>query len=63
MQFQEIIEARTAEKIVEMTEEMIAEEQEFLESENADPLIELKQQEINLKAMKMSVKRTMTKFV
>ena len=51
MQFQEIIEARTAEKIVEMTEEMIAEEQEYLESENADPLIELKQQEINLKAM------------
>ena len=51
MQMQEVIEARTAEKIVEMTEKMIEEEQEYLDEQGQDPLIDLKQQEINLKAM------------
>ena len=51
LQFQEVIEARTAEKIVEMTEKMIQEEQEYLDEQGQDPLIDLKQQEINLKAM------------
>ena len=51
MQIQEIVEARTAEKIVEMTEKMIQEEQEYLDEQSTDPLIDLKQQEINLKAM------------
>ena len=51
LQMQEIVEARTAEKIVEMTEKMIQEEQEYLDEQGSDPLIDLKQQEINIKAM------------
>ena len=34
-----------------MTEKMIEEEQEYLDEQGQDPLIDLKQQEINLKAM------------
>ena len=56
LQFQEVIEARTAEKIVEMTEKMIQEEQEYLDEQGQDPLIDLKQQEINLKAMEAEQK-------
>ena len=51
LQMQEVVEARTAEKIVEMTEKMIQEEQEYLDEQGSDPLIDLKQQEINIKAM------------
>ena len=51
LKFQEVVEARTAEKIVEMTEKMIQEEQEYLDQQGSDPLIDLKQQEINIKAM------------
>ena len=49
-QLQEQIEEQIAEKIALMTEEMVAEEQEILAAEGQDPLIALKQQEINLKA-------------
>ena len=36
-----------------MTEELVAEEQEYLEGEKSDPLIDLKQQELNLRAQEM----------
>ena len=52
-QFQMEIENQVAERIVEITEELVAEEQEYLESQNSDPLIDLKQQELNLRAQEI----------
>jgi len=52
-QFQMEIENQVAERIVEMTEKLVAEEQEYLESQNSDPLIDLKQQELNLRAQEI----------
>jgi len=46
---QEVLESKIAERISDMTEEMITEEQAAIESQSGDPLIDLKQQEINLK--------------
>ena len=52
-QFQMEIEKQVAERIVEITEKLVAEEQEYLESQNSDPLIDLKQQELNLRAQEI----------
>ena len=48
MQVQQELETKVAVRIAEDTAEMVADEQEFLESQGSDPLIDLKQQEINL---------------
>jgi hypothetical protein len=52
-QFQMQNENEIAEKIVEITEKLVGEEQEYLEGEKSDPLIDLKQQELNLRAQEM----------
>ena len=50
LQVQERIESQVAEKIAEMTDEMVQEEAEVVQEMNEDPLVGLKQQEINLRA-------------
>jgi len=52
-QFQMEIENQVAERIVKITEKLVAEEQEYLESQNSDPLIDLKQQELNLRSQEI----------
>ena len=47
---QELMESKIAERIAEMTEEMVTEEQEMILQQEEDPLIALKQQDINLRA-------------
>jgi len=56
LQLQESMESQVAEKIAEMTDEMVAEEAEVLEEMNQDPLVNLKQQEINLRAQDLERK-------
>ena len=50
-------ETEIADKIVEMTETLVSEEQEYLEGQNSDPLIDLKQQELNLRAQEIAQKK------
>ena len=50
VQIQEALEQQISEKIAEMTIEMVQEEQEYLDEGSEDPLVNLKQQEINIKA-------------
>ena len=50
LQVQERIESQVAEKVAEMTDEMVQEEAEVVQEMNEDPLVGLKQQEINLRA-------------
>ena len=50
LQVQERIESQVAEKIAEMTDEMVQEEAEVVQEMNEDPLVGLKQQEIDLRA-------------
>jgi hypothetical protein len=50
LQFQEMIEQQVAEKIAIMTEEMVGEELEMMQALSQDPLVDLKQQEINLRS-------------
>jgi hypothetical protein len=52
-QFQMQNETEIADRIVEMTEELVAEEQEYLGKQDSDPLIDLKQQELNLRAQEI----------
>jgi hypothetical protein len=52
-QFQMQNENEIAERIVQITEKLVGEEQEYLEGQNSDPLIDLKQQELNLRAQEM----------
>ena len=52
-QFQIQNETEIAERIVEMTEELVAEEQEYLGKKDSDPLIDLKQQELMLRAQEI----------
>jgi len=52
-QFQMQNETEIAERIVTMTEELVAEEQEYLGQKDSDPLIDLKQQELNLRAQEI----------
>ena len=56
IQVQQELETAVAVRIAEDTAEMVADEQEFLESQGSDPLIDLKQQEINLRAQDLQRK-------
>ena len=56
-QFQMQNEKEIAEKITEMTNDMVAEEQDFMNRKDEDPLIDLKQQEINLRAQEIDQNR------
>jgi len=56
MQIQQEMETAVAVRIAEDTAEMVADEQEFLDSQGSDPLIDLKQQEINLRAQDLERK-------
>ncbi len=55
-QMQLEIESAIAEKINEMTTQMITEEQEMFDMEGSDPLVRLKEQELQLKAMDLQRK-------
>ena len=55
-QFQEELEKQIAVKITEFIEEMFVEEQESIEKQGEDPLVALKQQEINIKAQDLQRK-------
>jgi hypothetical protein len=59
IKMQELLESKIAERIVQMTEEMVTEEQEAMQQEGEDPLIALKQQEINIKSGDLQRKTTM----
>jgi len=50
LQIQERIESQVAEKVAEMTDEMVQEEAEAVQEMTQDPLVGLKQQEIDLRA-------------
>jgi len=56
-QFQMQNEKEIAQKIVEITEELVAEEQEYLGKKGEDPLIDLKQQELNLRAQEIKQRK------
>ena len=58
-QFQMEIEKQVAQRIVEITEELVAEEQEYLNQKDSDPLIDLKQQELNLRAQEIQQRKDM----
>ncbi len=49
-QFQEEVERQVATKVTEYIEEMFVEEQEAMAGQGSDPLVELKQQELQLKS-------------
>ena len=55
-QFQEELEKQIAIKVTEFIEEMFIEEQQSIEKQGEDPLIALKQQEINIKAQDLQRK-------
>ena len=55
-QFQEELEKQVALKITEYIEEMFIEEQQSMEGQGEDPLVALKQQEINIKAQDLQRK-------
>jgi hypothetical protein len=57
-EMQELLESKIAERIVQMTEEMVTEEAQMMQEQGEDPLIQLKQQEINLKAKDLERKAT-----
>ena len=52
-------EKQIAKRIVEITEELVAEEQEYLNKKGEDPLIDLKQQELNLRAQEIQQRKNM----
>jgi hypothetical protein len=56
LQMQQQIESQVAEKIAEMIDEMLVEEAEVLQEMGEDPLVGLKQQEINLRAQDLQRK-------
>ena len=55
--FQMQNEKEIAQRIVEITEELVAEEQEYLGKKGEDPLIDLKQQELNLRAQEIKQRK------
>ena len=55
-QFQEEVEKQIAVRITEFIEEMFVEEQQSLEGQGEDPLVALKQQEINIRAQDLQRK-------
>jgi hypothetical protein len=52
-QFQAQNEREIAERVTELTNEMVAEEQEMMNMDKKDPLIDLKQQELMLRAQQL----------
>ena len=56
VEMQQEIESQVSEKIAEMTDEMVPEEAEMLQEMSQDPLVGLKQQEINLRAQDLERK-------
>jgi hypothetical protein len=52
-QFQQQNEREIAERITQLTNEMVAEEQEIMNMDKKDPLIDLKQQELMLRAQQL----------
>ena len=58
-QFQMETEKQIAQRIVEITEELVAEEQEYLNKRGEDPLIDLKQQELNLRSQEIQQRQDM----
>ena len=52
---QELVESKIAERIVEMTEKMVTEEQQMMSEQGEDPLIQLKQQEKEIELIKESL--------
>jgi len=55
-QFQMQNEKEIAARIAELTEEMVAEEQEYLEGMTKDPLVTLKEQELGLRAEELELR-------
>jgi len=55
-EMQELVESKIAERIVEMTTEMVTEEQQMMAEQGEDPLVQLKQQEIDIKAQDLQRK-------
>ena len=55
-QFQIQIESQVAQRIRELTEEMVAEEQEYLEGMTQDPLVTLKKEELGLRAEELELR-------
>jgi len=55
-QFQIQIESQVAQRIRELTEEMVAEEQEYLEGLTQDPLVTLKKEELGLRAEELELR-------
>ena len=58
-QFQIQNESQIAQRIRELTEEMVAEEQEYLEGMTQDPLVTLKKEELELRAQKDGEKQAL----
>ena len=56
------IEARKAVLIAEMTEDYMQEEKKITSQFDSDPLLKLKSREVDLRAMKMSVKNKMMRL-
>jgi len=52
-QFQQQNEREIAERVTQLTNEMVAEEQEMMNMDKKDPLIDLKQQELMLRAQQL----------
>ena len=55
-QFQQQNELEIAQRITELTNEMVNEEQEMMNKDDKDPLINLKQQELMLRAQEVKAK-------
>ena len=55
-EMQELVESKIAERIVEMTTKMVTEEQQMMAEQGEDPLVQLKQQEIDIKAQDLQRK-------
>jgi len=56
-QFQMQNEKEIAERIAEITAELVKEEQEYLNQKSSDPLIDLKQQELNLRSQEIKQRK------
>ena len=59
-QFQQQNEREIADKITELTNEMVAQEQEMMNMDKKDPLIDLKQQELMLRAQQLQQDRDLS---
>jgi hypothetical protein len=59
-QFQQQIEKEIADRITQLTNEMVAQEQEMMNMDKKDPLIDLKQQELQLRAQQLQQDRDLS---